>query len=197
MLKEQAQKQRLSVSHLIRNMLEDTFELVDTVVAGAGDIAKDSAAIAAQVKQDAGKLAASVRGAAEDAGKLATTVREVVRNRRDETPARAGDAGAGGAGAGGAGDEAGDGDLDDDSIPDSDDPVWAVDDDDDAVAAPALAPLGGLDHVLAWNQVVANKDVGCAGCGRAIHRGETGHLGISQNPGTPPTWLCTRCIRRL
>src|SRR5438477_12798886 len=69
-LKEEAHKQRLTVSHLIRNMLEDTFHLVDTVVAGAGDIAKDSAAIAEQVAHDAGKIAGAVRGAAQDASRI-------------------------------------------------------------------------------------------------------------------------------
>lgn len=81
-LKEAAQKQRLTVSHLIRNMLEDTFHLVDTVVAGAGDIAKDSAAIAEQVAHDAGKLAGAVRGVAEDASRIATTVTDAMRARK-------------------------------------------------------------------------------------------------------------------
>src|SRR5262245_30273709 len=80
-LKDEAQKRRLTVSHLIRNMLEDTFALVDSVVAGAGDIAKDSAAIAEQVAHDAGKIAATVRGAAQDAGKLASSVKDAVRGR--------------------------------------------------------------------------------------------------------------------
>src|SRR5690349_1217238 len=85
-LKEEAQKQRLTVSHLIRNMLEDTFHLVDTVVAGAGDIAKDSAAIAEQVAHDAGKLAGAVRGVAEDASRIATTVTDAVRARKAGAP---------------------------------------------------------------------------------------------------------------
>jgi hypothetical protein len=80
-LKEAAQKRRLTVSHLIRNMLEDTFELVDTVVAGAGDLVDDSVVIAGQVAHDAGKIAATVRGAAQDAGKIATSVRDAVRAR--------------------------------------------------------------------------------------------------------------------
>jgi hypothetical protein len=80
-LKEEAQKRRLTVSHLIRNMLEDTFELVDTVVAGAGDLANDSVVLAEQVAHDAGKIAATVRGAAQDAGKIATSVRNAVRGR--------------------------------------------------------------------------------------------------------------------
>jgi hypothetical protein len=85
-LKEEAQKQRLTVSHLIRNMLEDTFHLVDTVVAGAGDIAKDSAAIAEQVAYDAGRIAGAVRGAAEDATRIATSVKEAVRGRKSSAP---------------------------------------------------------------------------------------------------------------
>jgi hypothetical protein len=76
------------VSHLIRNMLEDTFELVDTVVAGAGDLVGDSVVLAEQVAHDAGKIAATVRGAAQDAGKIATSVRDAVRARSGaEAPA--------------------------------------------------------------------------------------------------------------
>ena len=150
-LKDEAQKRRLTVSHLIRNMLEDTFDLVDTVVTGAGDIAKDSAAIAEQVAHDAGKIAATVRGAAQDAGKLATSVKEVVRGRG--TAPRA--------------------------------------------AEKEPRPLPDLGHILAWNQVVANQPVECAGCAASIRRGGVAHLGVSQNPARPPTWLCPGCLARL
>src|SRR5262249_23936598 len=75
-LKEEAQKRRLTVSHLIRNILEDTFQLVGNVVVGAGDIAKDSAILAEQVAQDAGKIVATVRDAARDAKKIVSTVRD-------------------------------------------------------------------------------------------------------------------------
>jgi hypothetical protein len=60
-LKEEAKKRRLTVSHLIRNMLEDTLELVDTVVTGVDDIARSSAGLAEQVARDAGKIAAVAR----------------------------------------------------------------------------------------------------------------------------------------
>ena len=46
-LKEAAEKRRMSVSHLIRNVLEDTFTLVDNIVA-------DSSALVEQVSRDAG-----------------------------------------------------------------------------------------------------------------------------------------------
>jgi hypothetical protein len=170
-LKDEAQKRRLTVSHLIRNMLEDTFDLVGSVVAGAGDIAKDSAAIAEQVAHDAGKIAATVRGAAKDAGKLANSVKEAVRSGTAAAEPRRPTA------------------------------------DDELVGAPEPADLRpdrsgeaglpNLGHILAWNQVVANQPVECAGCRAAIRRGGVAHLGISQNPGARPTWLCAGCLTRL
>ncbi len=66
-LKEEAQKRRLTVSHLIRNMLEDTLQLVDTVVSGAGELAHGSAELAEQVKRDAGRLASTARRAVRPA----------------------------------------------------------------------------------------------------------------------------------
>lgn len=67
-LKEEARKQRLSVSHLIRNILEDTFHLVDNVVVEVDNIVNDSVGLANQLRRDAQKLAANarnLRGAAE------------------------------------------------------------------------------------------------------------------------------------
>jgi len=60
-LKEEAKKRRLTVSHLIRNMLEDTLDLVDTVATGLDGIARSSAGLAEQVARDAGKIAAVAR----------------------------------------------------------------------------------------------------------------------------------------
>jgi hypothetical protein len=60
-LKEEAKKRRLTVSHLIRNMLEDTLDLVDTVATGLDDIARSSAGLAEQVARDAGKIATVAR----------------------------------------------------------------------------------------------------------------------------------------
>jgi hypothetical protein len=62
-LKEEAHKRRLTVSHLIRNMLEDTLNLVDTVVHGAGDIVGESVDLAEQVARDATKIATAAREA--------------------------------------------------------------------------------------------------------------------------------------
>lgn len=54
-LKEAAEQKRMTVSHLIRNVLEDTFNLVDGIVA-------DSSALVENVTRDARRLAATARG---------------------------------------------------------------------------------------------------------------------------------------
>jgi hypothetical protein len=61
-LKEAAQKQRLSVSHLIRNVLEDTFVLVDNVVAEVDNLVSDSVGLANRVRKDARQIARAARG---------------------------------------------------------------------------------------------------------------------------------------
>jgi hypothetical protein len=54
-LREEAKRRRVSVSSLIRNVLEDTFQLVDDVVTEAGKLAKT-------VKRDAARIRESARG---------------------------------------------------------------------------------------------------------------------------------------
>lgn len=56
-LRDAAERERVSVSHLIRHVLEDTFNLVDNIVA-------DSASLVGNVTRDARRLAASARGQA-------------------------------------------------------------------------------------------------------------------------------------
>jgi hypothetical protein len=163
-LKEEAQKRRLTVSHLIRNMLEDTFELVDTVVAGAGGIVGDSVVLVEEIAHDAGKIAATVRDAAHDAGKLATTVRNAVRPRGVPVPASA------------SASTAAPGDV---------------------APRDESAPPSGVEHVIAWNQVVVNQAVECVNCGAAVPKGGVAHLGVSQTPSLTPTWLCPVCLALL
>ncbi|MFN3714066.1 MAG: hypothetical protein ACK4SX_10430 [Alcanivoracaceae bacterium] len=66
-LKEAAEQKRMTVSHLIRNVLEDTFNLVDGIVA-------DSSALVEHVTRDAKRLAAAARG--ESAGRLITPAKD-------------------------------------------------------------------------------------------------------------------------
>jgi hypothetical protein len=62
-LKREARRRRLTVSHLIRNILEDTFQLVDDVVDSVDDIVADSVALARRVGHDARRMAGAVREA--------------------------------------------------------------------------------------------------------------------------------------
>lgn len=61
-LKDEARRRRLSVSHLIRNVLEDTFNLVDNVVTEVDRVVADSVGMAQTLKRDAQRLAATARG---------------------------------------------------------------------------------------------------------------------------------------
>lgn len=54
-LREAAREKRVTVSQLIRNVLEDTFHLVDDVVAGATQLGL-------RVKRDARRIAESAQG---------------------------------------------------------------------------------------------------------------------------------------
>lgn len=134
-LKAEAKRRRLSVSHLIRNVLEDTLALVDTVVTGSEELVDTSVRVAGQVARDAGRIATRARATAAPATQKA--------------PPR-----------------------------------------------PAAA-AGDLDHVLAWNAVVLNRDARCARCGTTLEKGSPAHLGVSQDPAQPPAWLCSDCLESL
>lgn len=67
-LKAEAKRRRLTVSHLIRNVLEDTFELVDGVVADVDQIVTDSVSLARNMSRNARRLASSGQGLTRDEG---------------------------------------------------------------------------------------------------------------------------------
>ncbi len=60
-LKEEARRRRLTVSHLIRNILEDSFHLVDGVVADVDQIVTDSVNLAKNMSRSARRLATAAR----------------------------------------------------------------------------------------------------------------------------------------
>ncbi len=62
-LKEEAQRRRTTVSQIIRNILEDTFDLVDGVVANVDQIVSDSVELAQQVGRDARRIGDTARRA--------------------------------------------------------------------------------------------------------------------------------------
>ena len=55
-LKDEARRRRTTVSQMIRNVLEDTFDLVDGVVANVDQIVTDSVELAHKVGRDARKI---------------------------------------------------------------------------------------------------------------------------------------------
>ena len=61
-LKEEAARRRLSVSHLIRSVLEDTFHLVDGVVSDLDRVVTDSVDLARNVRRNAQRLAGTTQG---------------------------------------------------------------------------------------------------------------------------------------
>jgi hypothetical protein len=65
-LKSEARRRRVTVSHLIRNVLEDAFDLVDGVVSDVDQLVADSVTLARNVGENARKLAAPGRPRPED-----------------------------------------------------------------------------------------------------------------------------------
>lgn len=76
-LRDAAKRERVTVSQLIRNVLEDTFTLVDNVVA-------DAASLGATVKRDARRIAQAARGVPRDSLERVDAWQEVVLGR-DQT----------------------------------------------------------------------------------------------------------------
>lgn len=62
-LKEEAERRRLTVSHLIRSILEDTFHLVDDVVTDLDRVVSDSVDLARNVRRNARRLTAPASAA--------------------------------------------------------------------------------------------------------------------------------------
>ena len=59
------------MSHLIRNLLEDSFNLVDNIVENVDDLVQDSIGLAEQLRRDAQRIGARAKEATSGAGKSA------------------------------------------------------------------------------------------------------------------------------
>jgi len=86
-LKREAHRRRLTVSHLIRNILEDTFQLVDDVVANVDEIVTESGELARRVGRDARRVADAVREAVVETVGDETMNRTSDRSEVDAAPA--------------------------------------------------------------------------------------------------------------
>lgn len=177
-LKDEARKRRLSVSHLIRNVLEDTFNLVDNVVTEVDRVVADSVGVAQTLKRDAQRLAATARGetahrTAPQPEASAWDVSDFEVHVTDSAPPGA--------------------------EPTAPGPQAQGAEPAKATAAPASAdPLnaGALANVFGFQELVLNRGAQCAACGRPIARGDHAFLGMTDQPG-PRLWVCQSCITTL
>ena len=166
-LKEEAHRRRLTVSHLIRNMLEDTFHLVDGVVEEVDNLVGDSMNLAFTVGEDAQKIAQAAKRGADRFRQRKEQATEAAAPGPEEKPAASEETTATSAEASAT-----------------------------AEVEPAV-PRRSLDHVLAWNRVLLNQPASCAHCDVPLAKGATGYLGLSQDPTQAPAWLCEACARAL
>jgi len=205
-LKDEARKRRLSVSHLIRNVLEDTFSLVDNVVTEVDRVVTDSVEMAQTLKRDAQRLAATARGH--------TAHRDASRERRPGSPAgsqRSASASNGvdesvpGAiqdaiieAAAGAREEAGV------ELPqEAEDPLRetapvaptvSLDRASTETGEPSALSAGPLADVYGFQELLLNRPATCANCGTEIARGARAYLGMADKPGLSRVWVCQDCL---
>jgi hypothetical protein len=172
-LKDEARKRRLSVSHLIRNVLEDTFNLVDNVVTEVDRVVADSVGVAQTLKRDAQRLAATARGetAHRNAGKPETE--GAAPDLEVQVTPNAGP------------------DTTEASPPPPGGPEDAA-----ALASSDTLSAGPLAGVFGFQELVLNRNAECAACGKAIPRGDHAFLGMTDQPG-PRVWVCRDCIASL
>jgi hypothetical protein len=173
-LKDEARKRRLSVSHLIRNVLEDTFNLVDNVVVEVDRVVTDSVEMAKTFQRDAQRLAATARGETSHRESSAAPPEDDLDNTLDFEVEIVGPSG-----------------------PESDEGTDAAQ--SEVPTAPAEAPAGQappspLALVYAWQELTLNRAAQCARCQTAISRGERAHMGLVEQPGLPRVWLCQSCL---
>jgi hypothetical protein len=193
-LKQDAKRRRLSVSHLIRNVLQDTYELVDGVIGEVDQIVQDSVDLTGRVTRDAKQIARSAAGLRERAGAAG-------RERDVDAPAGQRDAASA------------------ERRREARDSVRqraaaAREQPREARDAVRRREVEGRERVrtwkssaadfdartadvYAWQAVVLNRAARCERCRRDLDRGETAHLGLSQTPSTAPRWLCPGCLALL
>jgi hypothetical protein len=178
-LKREAARRRLTVSHLIRNTLEDAFELVEGVSKDVEHLVSGSVELAATVKRDAQRIASIVRGVApsNDQPLHASDADDRRTTRGTETkPETAAHA------------------------PDADDRRTASASEakhNSATQAPDADDADALAHIYGWNRVIANLPATCVKCRAGIERGDDACVGLSDQPTKPRAWLCPACAEKL
>jgi len=177
-LKDEARKRRLSVSHLIRNVLEDTFNLVDNVVHEVDRVVADSVGMAQTLRRDAQRLAATARGQTQHRDRSQPTVDPVEVDVTVAAPP-----------------------FEDDADQTRESVEMARDSDSQPPLATAHKPRtplseGALASVYGFQELVLNRPAECASCGVAIARGTRAFMGMTDEPG-PRVWVCPDCVDSL
>lgn len=186
-LKDEARKRRLSVSHLIRNVLEDTFSLVDNVVTEVDRVVTDSVEMAQTLKRDAQRLAATARG------------HTAHRDRRPDASPR------GASPASSSGEEGVPGAIEAAIVEAAAELHTEVPATEGTSAASAPSPAestaspgtGPLAEVYGFQELLLNRPATCANCGTVIPRGARAYLGMVDKPGLPRVWVCQDCLDTL
>lgn len=202
-LKDEARKRRLSVSHLIRNVLEDTFNLVDNVVVEVDKVVNDSVEMAQTFKRDAVRLAQTVQGSTahreDGSGEVVET--EAETEESEATAADAAQADAAQAQATATDSAQAQATATDAAQTDAAQTQATATDAAQIgppVDEPSTAPEEvDLSSVYAWQPVVINRPTVCAKCRKALAKGDHGHMGLTGEPGPPKFWLCDECVEAL
>lgn len=169
-LKREAARRRLTVSHLIRNTLEDTFNLVQNVTDDVNQIVTGSVELAAAVSRDARRFADIVRGRPIDE-------QEGIESSPSSSDALASVAG-----------------ETNDAVPTEQDLTETT---ETPEVRPESAEDVDLSHVYGWNEVIANRPAECARCQAPIEKGDDALVGLSDDPKKPRAWLCVDCGEEL
>jgi hypothetical protein len=198
-LKDEARKRRLSVSHLIRNVLEDTFHLMDNVVHEVDRVVADSVGMAQTLRRDAQRLAATARGRTshragsqsepdeamgdapeEDAEDLDATDADSVGPEAAETPQ---------------------GDPEEDGLAEAILGTEAAlsDPPGPPVAAQHVRTPQAFAEVFALQEAVVYRSASCCSCGMALRRGARAYFGLAEAGAIQraDAWLCADCTEAL
>ena len=54
-----------------------------------------------------------------------------------------------------------------------------------------------LEAIYGWQEIILNRAAACAQCDAPLGVGTAAYRGLRDEPGGPPVFLCSRCVRRL
>jgi len=174
-LRSAAEDLRVPVSNLVRNLLEDAFDVVETVTESIGSLVDDVVGEAQELK---GRFRDDWQTPTREAVRQA---RERVREARGEARERFRQA-----------TQRADGEP----APEADqgvEPPPSAGPDREELPDVELPEFPGI---MGWQPFVLNTAQDCAGCGRSLTRGGRAYLGISAT-GRPASYLCGDCIDAL